>query len=168
MMPLPVVLQLIQAGLSLALGAALGLWYDFLKALRLRARRRWLTDLLDLLFWLPAGVCLFALGMGPGYGQLRIFMVLSAACGATLYFCILSAVVLPLASRFWEFWARVSALLGKPLICAKNSWKKYAAAEKKRFPKRKKWFTITNNPGSEASRKPVRGRRRPRDGGEAL
>lgn len=134
-MPLPVILQLTQAGLSLALGAVLGIWYDVLKALRLRVRRRWLTDLLDLLFWLSAGICLFILGMGPGYGQLRIFMVLSAVCGAILYFCIFSTVILPLASEFWGFWIRMSNLLEKATDLCKKFIEKNMSRPKKTLPK---------------------------------
>ena len=130
MMPLPVSLQLSQAGLSLLLGMVLGLWYDLLKALRLRGRRRWLTDLLDLLFWLPAGLLLFVLGMGPGEGQLRIFMVLSTCCGAVLYFCLFSRRFLVLAGCFWGLWATLGRILVKPLGPVVEFRKKYTVSRK--------------------------------------
>ena len=131
MMPLPVGLQLLQGWLSLLLGAGLGLWYDLLRGLRRTAGNAAVTALADLLFWIPAGTALFALGMGPGQGQLRLFMLLSAGCGAVLYFCLLSDRVLPAALALWGSWARGAKMLPKPLHGVKKAWTKWREARKK-------------------------------------
>ena len=137
MMPLPVVQQLLQGWLSLLLGAGLGLGYDLLRALRRTAGRKTVTALLDFLFWIPAGTALFALGMGPGQGQLRLFMLLSSICGVVLYFCLLSAKILPGAQALWQCWANGAKMLSKPFLGVKKAWIKLWRMRKKAFQIRK-------------------------------
>ncbi len=142
MMPLPVRLQLYQAGLSLLLGAGLGLWYDLLRAVRVQHKAPALTYVLDVLFWLPAALSLFSLGMGAGAGQLRLFMLLAAGLGALLYLHWLSPGILPGLCKFCAGIAKTVALPGKVLSRTKNSWKKSRRSEKKVFPNAKKWATM--------------------------
>ena len=96
-MELPPLVQLMQLGAALGLGALLGLLYDLLRAVRRSlARRAWGFDLLYCLCCLAA---LFLLGMGCGEGQLRIFMAAAAALGVGLYLAIISPLLLPVLLR---------------------------------------------------------------------
>lgn len=92
----PLTEQLVQAGLSLLLGAGIGTAYDFLRAMRRSGASRCLAALCDLLFC--AGLCfaLFAFGLGPGGGSLRLFMLACAGGGWALYGLTLSPYVLEL------------------------------------------------------------------------
>lgn len=94
MMELPVLFQLRQLGLSLLLGAALGLFYDLLRA----QRRVWrkLTPALDLFFSLGLLLSLWLFSLYVGEGRLRLFMLPAIAVGTALYFLTLSRVLLPL------------------------------------------------------------------------
>jgi hypothetical protein len=139
-------LQLQQAGLSLAVGAAAGLLYDLFAVQR--AARRFLAPLLDLLFCLLTGAALFWLGAGPGGGSLRLFMLLFLLLGMQLYFRLSGGRVRRLLSRLWGLWERVFAFLTAPLRFflqfMKKSAKKARIFEKKLFQNSKKWFTLYN------------------------
>ena len=75
--------QLQQLGASMALGAAGGLIYDALRALRFLDRRdRRLTHLLDALFAAALGTGLLWLALVVGDGELRLYMVTAMAAGA--------------------------------------------------------------------------------------
>ena len=92
--------QLRALGASAALGAALALLYDLLRALR-RPRRRGLTDLLDTLYCAALAVFGFFFALRIGDGELRLYMLFGALAGAVLFFSLLSPLLRPL----WAFWA---------------------------------------------------------------
>lgn len=78
--------QMLFALRAAALGAALGLFYDLLRAVRVSLRlRRWGTAALDLLFCF-AGLAGFLLLMLLGTdGRLRLYLPLGLACGWLAY-----------------------------------------------------------------------------------
>ena len=126
--------QLQQLGASMALGAAGGLIYDALRALRFLDRRdRRLTHLLDALFALLLGVGLLWLALVVGGGELRLYMLTGMLLGAVLWFLLLS----PLLRPVWDFWAaslrETGRLLWSPLALLGRLIKKWAAAVKKGF-----------------------------------
>lgn len=121
-------------------GGGLGLVYDFFRAIRRRVK---LTALLDILFWICAAAILFMLGLGPGPGGVRIFMLAAAGFGAGLYFFILSPVVLEGFGFFFTLLARFLRICLYPLVWLRNLGKKSCNFSKNIFQKLKKWFTIT-------------------------
>ena len=84
-MELPIGLQLARACASVVCGAALGLWYDLLRLPRLLFPGRAASAVCDLAFCLGAALALFTLGLGPGGGQLRLYMCACAALGFFLW-----------------------------------------------------------------------------------
>ncbi len=100
-------------GLALLLGAALGLVYDGMRALRRSLKLPWLAFLLDLLFWLCVTAALFAFTLLRDDGRVRIYHMAAAALGGGLYFLTLSRLVLPallwLAARVRALWRLATA-----------------------------------------------------------
>ncbi len=84
-MALPIPLQLARACAAVVCGAALGLWYDLLRLPRLLLRARLVSAAFDLVFCLGAALALFTLGLGPGGGQLRLYMCACALLGFLLW-----------------------------------------------------------------------------------
>lgn len=72
--------------LAIALGAALALFYDFLRILRRMVRHGVVaTGVEDLLFWLLGACLLFTLMFYGTDGELRGYVLFGALCGALLY-----------------------------------------------------------------------------------
>ena len=84
-MALPVSLQLARACAGVVCGAALGLFYGLLRLPRLLLPGRGTDAACDLVFCLGAAAALFTLGLGPGGGQLRLYMCACAAGGFALW-----------------------------------------------------------------------------------
>lgn len=78
-----------------ALGTALGLFYDLLRAVRMHFRlRRWGTALLDLLFCMTGLVCFLLLMLRGTDGRLRGFLLLGLLLGFLLYRKLVSRWIL--------------------------------------------------------------------------
>jgi hypothetical protein len=87
--------QLTQAAAALALGAALGVVYDLLRALSVKAgpavtgKKRFAASVfaaaLDVFFWMLAVLAVFWYAMTVGGGQLRLYMLALTAMGTLLY-----------------------------------------------------------------------------------
>ena len=109
-----IMLQLRQAVLSLAAGAAAGLLYDIFAVLR--------TDsgllgavLLDGAFSLMAAAGLFALGYGPGEGELRLFMLLFMLAGMGVYFIVSGGRARRMMAKGCGMLARAAGFVLRPL-----------------------------------------------------
>ena len=76
--------------LAVLLGLGAGLWYDLLRAVRLRLPR--LTCALDLLYCLTAGAALSLFVLRQSDGQLRGFILMGAAGGCFIFFALFSPV----------------------------------------------------------------------------
>ena len=88
---------------SALLGAALALLYDLLRALRLRRRgSRALTFALDVFYCAALALSALAFALRLGGGELRLYALVSAACGAWAY----AALLAPPLRALWEFWAQ--------------------------------------------------------------
>ena len=118
---------------SILLGACLGLVYDLLRVLRRLGGQVW-GGLLDAAYCVTASVSL-AFFVLAGDGELRLFFLLGAAGGAVLYFCLLSALLLPL----WELWLEI---LLSPFRAAAALLKKAEKFFRKLFSFGKNRFTI--------------------------
>ena len=132
------------AALSLILGAAMGLVYDLFKAFRLRVRRKGFTAFSDMLYCALAALILFAFGMGPGGGQLRLYMVIAVCVGAAVYGFLASRTVLAVFSRFADAAARAWHVMWRPVKRALQKMKKILKNIKNIFQKFSGWFTITS------------------------
>jgi len=144
-MELSISLQLVQACAAILTGAALGVFYDVLKTLRLRLHIWPVTALLDLVFWLVAAFVLFALGLGPGGGQLRLFMLICSLGGALLYFVSLSPFVLRVLGAVAGFIGMILGYAVKPFKWLGGQIQKTKKFYKKLFQKIAKWFRISNS-----------------------
>ena len=116
------------------LGALLSLFYDALRALRLRRRAHsGLTAVLDLLYSLTLLVLLLAFTLRVGNGELRLYTLLAITCGAAAGFALLSPLLRPL----WDFWAdcllSLLRLLQLPFALAKKYYGKLYKVAKKLF-----------------------------------
>ena len=121
-MALSIRAQAVSLLLACALGAALGLTYDVLRALRRRGRDTpW-----DILFCLLAALSAFLFAMHAENGLYGTGELLLSLAGLLLYFELLSPLCLPLFSAWLEkirvFW-----------IITQNFAKKVAFSAKKLF-----------------------------------
>lgn len=142
--------QFAQAAVSVLAGALLGLYYDLLSLPRALLRGGVSTAICDLLFSLGALLGLFTLGLGPGEGELRIFMLLAAAAGFLLW-------ELSAGRQIRRGALRLSELLRKGAKNAASAQKMRAYGKKickKLFPSAARWFTIRRN--RRAQRKQLR------------
>ena len=122
-MELPLRLQALQLAAAFALGAALGVVYDLLRALRRRVPA--LTAAADALFCLLLLVGLLALALYAGGGLLRLFFFPGIALGAWAYFLTLGRLLLPAFSWVFSAIGRVFHLILAPgKIFLKKSEKK--------------------------------------------
>lgn len=133
---------------SILLGGALALVYDLFRSIRLWGAppspgqrrpmsRRILSGLLDTLYCLLALASVFLFVMA-GDGELRLFILAGILGGATLFFCLLTPLLLPL----WQFWL---GILLAPLSLAVRFSKKLYQICKKLFSFLRSWFTIMFN-----------------------
>lgn len=111
-MELPLRLQALQLAAAFALGAALGVVYDLLRALRRRVPA--LTAAADALFCLLLLVGLLALALYAGGGLLRLFFFPGIALGAWAYFRTLGRLLLPAFSWVFSAIGRVFHLILAP------------------------------------------------------
>jgi len=125
--------QMAQFLQSILLGGVLGLGYDLLRPLRRLGGRLW-GGILDTLVSMASVACIFFFTMA-GDGELRLFVLMGAAGGAVLFFCLLSQPLRPV----WELWFRVLTL---PVGLAWKILKKLWKICKKLFSFWKSWFTI--------------------------
>ena len=119
MLPTELGLQMLFCLRFAGLGAALGVFYDLLRAIRTHFRlKRWGTGLMDVLFSMTGTACFLLLLLRGTDGQLRFYLPLGLVIGFLLYRETVSRGVLhillwllKLAGRvvdqFWAFllWA---------------------------------------------------------------
>jgi len=141
-MELDMSFQLYQASSALLLGLSIGLFYDFLKAIRRRAGGAKLTFFTDILFWLSVATALFVQTMTVGRGELRIFMQVANAGGALLYFLVLSPAVLLVWGGFLDELLKILRIIGAPARAIWAEVKKVLKILKKDFQKMEKQCTI--------------------------
>ncbi|MCI9609679.1 MAG: hypothetical protein HFG07_05620 [Oscillibacter sp.] len=132
--------QLLVFGQSILLGLSAGLLYDLLRPFRVRAPR--VTGLLDGTYCLAVCGAMFLFLLRRAEGQLRGFVIVGAAGGAVLFFCVFSEFLRPL----WAFWADTLAFLWRlcclPLRWTRNFYKKMLRRGKNLFYFWRKCFTI--------------------------
>ena len=128
---------------SLLLGFSLALIYDLLRALRLSRRGlALLTPLCDALYCALFALLVFLFSLRAAGGELRLYMIVSALCGALFYFLVCARFFRPL----WALWAEVLlallSLLTAPLRALKMLYGKLAKLCKRYFLFSKKWLII--------------------------
>jgi len=120
-MELNLMFQVYQAATSLLVGLGAGLYYDLLKTIRRRVGRGGATLLLDLLFWLGLAPLLFVQTMTMGQGGVRIFMLVTNALGALLYFLVFSRGILFLLEKGLDKMLKIVWFITSP---ARKIWAK--------------------------------------------
>ena len=85
---------------SILLGAAAGLLYDLLRAIRQRCPR--LTGALDAVYCTGLCCALFFFTLRRAQGILRGYVLLGALGGAVLFFALLSAPLRPIGTFGWK------------------------------------------------------------------
>lgn len=119
---------------AVLLGVAAALLYDLLRALRLHRRRsRALTGVLDAVYCAVLALLAFAFSLRIGGGELRLYMLLAALCGAAVWF----ALIAPLLRPLWTFWAEtffaLLRLLRLPFYALKSFYGKLTKLCKRLF-----------------------------------
>ena len=150
-MELKIGLQLAQAAAGVLAGALLGLYYDLLRLPRLLLGGSVSTFLCDVLFCLGALLGLFTLGLGPGRGQLRLFMLLCAGIGFALWACAPGRLIHRGEAAFASSVKQSAQKLAFRLKQQRTHFKKIGDFFKKLFPSGESWFTIKQNKGITAS-----------------
>ena len=135
--------QLLSLFLAAALGMALGIFYDLLRALRLRRRKSHvLTHLMDGAFVLIGGTFSLFLALQVGRGELRLYLLAGLVSGALLWFSLPSAFFRPL----WDWWldtlGKFFRLLWCPVRYLFSLWQKFTFRAKKMFSFLSKYATI--------------------------
>jgi hypothetical protein len=129
--PLPAAIRF---GWALLLGAALGLYYGFLRPLRRKH-----VHLADLLFFPGLFVAWMYLSFGVCRGDLRLAYTMGLFAGAILWECTLGKLLRPFFSWVWRF---AKALVGLILWPFEKIFLKIAQFAKFLFAIRKKRSTI--------------------------
>lgn len=140
-MELPVTAQALQAACSLLFGAAVGLLYDFNRALRRECRRGWMGAAADAVFCLVAAGALFAFAMAALDGRLRLAMLCCAAAGWGVYLLTLSRPVGSFFSSVVKSLGKMLKRMGARLAIIK----KIKKIEKNIFSKLRIRFKMVNN-----------------------
>ena len=108
----PVSLHAAQFLLAGGLGAALGLFYDLLRAVR-RIRPR-TVRILDALFCAALLPSLLLFALYPGRGQFRLFFYPGIFLGAAIYFLTLSPLVLRLLAGVFRILGSILRTVSAP------------------------------------------------------
>jgi hypothetical protein len=149
-MSVPIALQTVQLAWSAVLGAALGMVYDLL-----RAMRRCLAlpaAVADVVFTALVTLSLLLLSYCVGLGEFPLFMLLGLGCGAAFYFLVPSPFVLRGLCWFFKLFVHVLAAISGPFLFILKKSKKFS---KKVFQSVKKWFRIKRNVIETAKRGPI-------------
>lgn len=144
-MELGIGLQFAQAAVSVLAGAALGLYYDLLRLPRLLFGGSVSTFLCDVLFCLGALLGLFTLGLGPGRGQLRLFMLLCTGIGFALWSFAPGRLIRRGETALAVSVKQSAQKLAFRLKQQHTHLKKMHEFFKKLFPSGRSWFTIKRN-----------------------
>lgn len=105
--------------LSLLLGAALGVLFDFFRILRLALPSpRWLVSAEDLLYFVLAAWCSLRFMLFVNQGEVRSFILVGEILGWVLYFFTMGQIVIKAADGVLRFLSRwllrpIARLLGK-------------------------------------------------------
>lgn len=125
--------QILEALYALALGAAFAVLYDFLRALRRRAKKAAVTALLDAFFWLICAFAFFLFGMTVLKGQQRIFIFGAAAIGFLLCLWLFEDVSAIFWNGIFHILGLISAISLVPLRYTEKILKKFLFLAKKLF-----------------------------------
>ena len=98
-------------------GFFIGLIYDFCRMFRRIFRTgRFITGLLDLLFWLVMGILSFLVIFHVNYGEVRIYTVIGFAVGWGLYALVLSPYVMKILDFVYKMAVRIAAAVLSVLV----------------------------------------------------
>ena len=127
---------------ALAIGALVGVLYDFFRILRARLHLPFLGAVLDLLFWLLVTAALFLHALWVGDGAVRIYYVLAILAGAWLYFMAVSRWALKIGYLLADLVGVVWKIIILPVTILTFLAKKLRAWAKKTFHYGRKWYKI--------------------------
>lgn len=143
-MELSLSLQLMQLASVFLAGLFLGAVYRLLSSIRLPTGK--LADILcDGLFCCLFALALFILGMGPGRGELRLYMPLLLLGGMAFFFALFSAPLTPVCRALSRFIVKFALLRRALLRRVCKHYRKFAEYLKNVFSKGPRGFTITEN-----------------------
>jgi len=132
-MELDLMHQIYQAAGAWLLGIAAGAYYDVLRTIRRRTKKRAATTALDIIFWIGLAGALFAQTMTMGRGEVRIFMLVTNALGTLVYFLVLSGPVLFVLGKILDKVLKITKFIREPICKIWAKGKKLAKREKDDF-----------------------------------
>jgi len=127
---------------ALAVGVALGLWYDLLRVGRERFTARVVVLLLDLLFWLCATAALFLFAILRGDGRVRLYQGAAFLLGGGAYFLALSRAALWGMRKIADGIGFLRRMLLLPIARGGRAAKKFLKNRKKGFQNWLSWYKI--------------------------
>jgi hypothetical protein len=116
---------------ALALGAALGVVYDFMRIMRTKIRGKIFTAVSDILFWGVSAAAAFWFAMSFGGGELRLFAAAGMVLGAVSYFRFLSPGVRAVGYFLADGLAALLGILALPLSAGLYQARKFVCFAKK-------------------------------------
>ena len=96
---------------TLLSGIVMGFFYDLLRALRLYTGKK-IAWLLDLVFWVAAGVVFYLFIYFSNNASLRWYEFVFCALGAFIYWFLASGFVYPLLCKIIKFFKTVLVIIG--------------------------------------------------------
>lgn len=130
-MTVPMQAQFLLGLQSILLGAALGLFYDILRAFRVYfSAGRLTTALYDLVFWLVLLAAFFEFNLVFAMGQSRWYVLAGACGGAGIYFFLFSGLVQGVLRLALDLAARLCGLLAAAGERARGFARKIGLPEK--------------------------------------
>lgn len=112
-------------GMMLLAGAGMGVLFDSYRIVSGQLKfPRWSVSLLDIAYWILSAIVVFRLLYASNYGEVRAYVFIGLALGATFYAMLLSNLVSKLVHRvmdglkaIFKFFVRVNEIfIVKPVI----------------------------------------------------
>ena len=134
---------------SLLTGAALGVFYDVFRVLRIAIRPGKAAIVIqDAIFFVVCGAVTFVFMLTENYGQIRIFLILGELMGFMLYYFTIGALVIKCAHAVIHFFCLVFAFIYKATVLPFRSFGRFLI--KKTGPIRSKIVKNTKKAGKNA------------------
>lgn len=158
-MELPLSLQLMRISSAFLVGLLLGAAYMLFSALRHGGKRR-LSFICDALFTALFSLAIFLTGMGPGGGELRLYMPLLIFAGMAVFFFMFSDFFAPVLQALSRSIVKIASLRRRLRSAVCIHFKKFSETLKNLFSRTKKGVTIAEN-GAGCGRLRFKRRREP-------
>ena len=125
--------QTVEFLFSALLGLCLGVLFDVIRTVRTyMPRKRWITAVFDVLFWLIAVISLLGFVMTVSGGKMRWYVLAGAFCGGFVYMAALSEIVYKILVSVIAVMRKILHLMTRPVYLLLGSiWRSAKKTERK-------------------------------------